>query len=92
MKLTAEDYYKRYFSENYELIKNNKGKPFFRFETMIEFAEMYSRKQLHIHNVSQPREQLLDFVSDLDDDKWLNIKMGYKENVVHEYLKSNNCG
>lgn len=51
MKLTAEDYYKKYFSENYELIKNDKGKPFFRFDTMIEFAEMYSRKQLLIHGV-----------------------------------------
>lgn len=51
MKLTAEDYYKKYFSENYELIKNDKGKPFFRFKTMIEFAEMYSKKQLLIHGV-----------------------------------------
>ena len=52
MDLTAVDYYKEYFSENYKLIKDEKGKPIFRFETVMEFAEMYSRKQLLIHGVA----------------------------------------
>ena len=56
---------------------------------MERYAELV--KNCSTTAVSKQREILLDFISDLDDDKWFNIKLGYKENLVDEYLKSNNC-
>lgn len=67
--------------------KNTTEKEFENIEQAIEIV-----KKLTIPVVSQRSELLLDFVSDLDEIKWLDIQMGYKEKVVSEYLKSNNCG
>ena len=70
----------------------NKGSEKIDVTMVLSLIDQFEKdKQLRIGVVSQQRELLLDFVSDLDDDKWFDIKMGYKENVVHEYLKSKNC-
>lgn len=50
------------------------------------------KKQLLLHNVSQQRELLLDFLSKVNGNLIAHPHLQMNSDFVDDYLKSNNCG
>ncbi len=56
---------------------------------MMEFAKHYHKKQLLLHNVSQQRELLIDFMNKTQGNLIWGWNVGGGEKLADEYLKGN---
>lgn len=61
-------------------------------QALLQVWNECEQEQLRLHNVSQQRELLLDFLSKVNGNLIVHPHLQMNSDFVDDYLKSNNCG